>query len=272
MRDEPINPKTTSGRVGYDSVTSRPRISSDPTSPDISNDSTSSFEQDTSMLQNINEFLNFSSAVEENKTSTPSLSPSSSKTSIIPTRSNTKPRPNQSSRNHSIQHNENIPPTKTFNPRSLPIIQRSQKKLHNLLNTNELLRNRITFLKANLNQTALLKTTSQITQKDFENKLKNSTGDKKIRVILLSQRIPTDNTPEERDPNFSMVIKGVPNDITLDDLEEAIESLNFPIIKCWRITFRATNQPTTLIRVITDSETHYSNSLNLGISFFGMNY
>ncbi|CAG9815982.1 unnamed protein product [Phaedon cochleariae] len=222
-----------------------------PPSPNLSNDD--SIESDISysdrtMLQKITKTLNFSSALKANNNT-----------------SNPNPPPTSSS------NNTNTNTQQTFNLRSLPT--RSQKQLHNPMNTHEILRNQILFLKANLNQTALLKINSNITQSQLETKLKNATGENSIRVILLNPRIlPNKKPPTTRNPTFSMVIKGVPKDITMEDLEESFKEISFPTIEFWRITSRATNQPTTLIRVITDSESCYSRALNLGISFFGMKF
>ncbi|CAG9818982.1 unnamed protein product [Phaedon cochleariae] len=204
-----------------------------PPSPNLSNDdsieSNISY-SDTTMLQKITKTLDFSSALKaNNNTSTPNPPPTSS------------------------SNNTNTNTQQTFNLRSLPTKYRSQKELYNLINTHEILRNQILFSKANLNQTALLETNSNITQSQLETKLKNATRENSIRVILLNPRIlPNKKPTTTRNPTFSMVIKGVPKDITMEDLGESFKGISFSTIKFWRITSRATNQPTTLIRVITD--------------------
>ncbi|CAG9814591.1 unnamed protein product [Phaedon cochleariae] len=200
-----------------------------PPSPILSNDD--SLESNTSyadatMLHKITKTLDFSSPLKtNNNTSTPNPLPTSS------------------------SNNTNTYTQQTFNLRSLPSKYRFQKELYNLLNSHEILRNQILFLKANLNQTALLKTTSNVTQSQLETKLKSATGENSIRVILLNPRnLPNKKPQTTRNPTFSMVIKGVHKDITKEDLEESFKEINFPTIEFWRITSRATNQPTTLIR------------------------
>ncbi|CAG9822216.1 unnamed protein product [Phaedon cochleariae] len=228
-----------------------------PPSPSSNNDDSlgsNNTYADATMLQNITKTLDFSSALEaNNNTSTP----------------NPLPTPSSNNTNTTTQQ----PHPTNLQHKILPIKFRSQKELYNLPNTHEILRDQILFLKANLDQTALLKTTSNLTQSQLGMKLKNATGENSNRLILRNPKnLPNKKPLNTRNPTFSMVIKGVPKDITMEDLEESFKEIRFPTIKFWRITSRATNLPTTLIRVITDSESHYSRALNLGISFFGMKF
>ncbi|XP_031358101.1 myb-like protein U [Photinus pyralis] len=140
----------------------------------------------------------------------------------------------------------------------------SQKQLYNSILTFNL---PLTNLKFNHNQSALIETKLPVAF-DLSKKLQHLFGDPNVSFTQLSGPKPQTHTPKP--PSFSCVIRNVDRDITESEILQAI---NLPrITRALRIISRATNLPTTFVRIITTSKSTLEHLLQHGICMFSRHY
>lgn len=80
------------------------------------------------------------------------------------------------------------------------------------------------------------------------------------------------NQLTSRPPTFSLVIKGVEKDISIEEIMECMTHHGYSITKAWRITSKATSLPTTLIRIITNDQNTADKLLSEGFFAFCHKY
>ena len=133
--------------------------------------------------------------------------------------------------------------------------------------------------------------------KEFNQQLKNLTGNPNYGEVRRSQngkgysmkprtieiaKMITANKVKEAFANYqvklstaatnpvkpSFVITSVDQDIDPEDVKSELQSQNMEATSVHRITSRATNQPTRLIRVFTNTETTARNAVDKGVKIF----
>ncbi|RZC37137.1 hypothetical protein BDFB_011562 [Asbolus verrucosus] len=162
----------------------------------------------------------------------------------------------QTNRSEDIQYKYNI--------RNIPQFHATQKTLYSFLVSIGF--QHIITLKINYNRTALL-VTSRSLKSNAQHHFQIAINDKNILLSELTLR-PRQTAPKL--PSFSVVIKNVDSDITINDIEE--NSKHLTIAKMWRITSCKTGKPTPLIGVTTHQKNTIDHLLIHGITLFGRTY
>ncbi|KAK9870922.1 hypothetical protein WA026_009885, partial [Henosepilachna vigintioctopunctata] len=150
--------------------------------------------------------------------------------------------------------------------RNIPTQYKSQREFFKLLNSTSL---KLSNLKVNFNQTALIecKTPAPI---DFQKILQNVVGTPSISFTPLNNNAIRHSASKQSSKlSYSCVIKNVPLDYEIQEVNEALTASSIPFNRCWRIISQATSKPTTLIRVITHSKQAIDQLLLSGLNVYG---
>ncbi|KAL3286410.1 hypothetical protein HHI36_000919 [Cryptolaemus montrouzieri] len=133
--------------------------------------------------------------------------------------------------------------------RNIPNQFSTQRELYKLVRPTAL---RIIQLKANFNKTALVECSTPAPP-NFQKTLQEIVGTPSISFEPLTKNNPhTPSNPNiPRKTLYSCVVKFIPLDYSVEEIEEHLKASNISFHKCWRITAKSTNKPTTLIRVVT---------------------
>ncbi|XP_071449447.1 uncharacterized protein [Hetaerina americana] len=85
-------------------------------------------------------------------------------------------------------------------------------------------------------------------------------------------RSPAPSSLPPKKPSFSFVVKGVDLQMQPEDIKEALVDAGVPVVNLWRITSRATNTETTLIRCVTTGAEAASAVISGGLPCYGRVY
>lgn len=87
-----------------------------------------------------------------------------------------------------------------------------------------------------------------------------------LRISDLNPKPAPAPTTDKR--TFSVVIKGVEPDVTMEEIKEAAGRAGIRVSNLWRIRSRASNTLTTLVRVLTPDQGSHDRLLREGLSVF----
>lgn len=97
----------------------------------------------------------------------------------------------------------------------------------------------------------------------------------KIEVDQPKPKVSTNvQTAQPRRPLFSVVMRGVEHDVSMDDIRPAAQARGISIHNLWRIRSRATNLETTLVRILLYDPTQATYLIRDGLPIFfqGVSY
>lgn len=172
--------------------------------------------------------------------------------------------------NNTITNNSNTQnsPTYKYTIRNIPEAYASQKKLHTFFTTNLPIPHKTIIY--NHNKTALV-VTSKALPSNFEDTLKTAAGTFNISISPINPP-KTRQNPTTRPLVFSIVARGIPQDVDENDVVNALKACNIDVHKCWRIKSRQTNTWTRLVRILLTDNRAVAHLINHGLCMFGRVY
>lgn len=138
----------------------------------------------------------------------------------------------------------------------------SQKAVFSELKSSKFFKN-MTSISFRFPNSAALISTLPIPVEDLQGYIKNRMGDPAITVRPAGIRPYIQLQP--RLPSYSCVITRVDLNITVEEVEEALQLQEISFTKTWRIKSRATNKETTLLRVISHNKSSIDRLLSQGL-------
>ncbi|KAL3289309.1 hypothetical protein HHI36_003739 [Cryptolaemus montrouzieri] len=151
--------------------------------------------------------------------------------------------------------------------RNIPNQFSTQRELYKLLRPTAL---QIIQLKANFNKTALVECSTPAPS-NFQKTLQELIGTPTISFESLrkNNHQSSSNLKAPRKTSYSCVVKFIPLDYSIEEIEDNLKSYNISFHKCWRIISMSTNKPTSLIRVITFCKNSIDKLLINGFPIYG---
>ncbi|KAG5863100.1 hypothetical protein JTB14_014920 [Gonioctena quinquepunctata] len=146
--------------------------------------------------------------------------------------------------------------TNLSNIRNLPDNLKYQADVYELLTRSDVLGGNLENIKVNPNRTALVETIEPINIEVTRRKIRHIGGCPKIDVLDLRYNKERPQTTNKM-PSMSFVIKDLDKHLSDEKIAKHFRDTGVEFVRLWRIISKARQQPTKMVRVITqDAETY----------------
>ncbi|KAG5863284.1 hypothetical protein JTB14_001841 [Gonioctena quinquepunctata] len=154
---------------------------------------------------------------------------------------------------------------------NLPENLKYQADVYELLTRSDVLGGNLENIKVNQNRTALVETIEPINIEVIRKKIRHIGGCPKIDVLDLRYNKERPQISNKM-PSMSFVIKDVDKNLTDEKITKHFRDTGVEFVRLSRIVAIVRQQPTKMIRVITQDAETYSKKLAHGIHIFGLKH